>query len=109
MFYAINKKTGLVVSKLSGNNITVDWCENIEFEPNEIQEEILFRWWTIKDWKVIDTEKSLLKKSLEYRKKRASEYPWIWEQLDMIYKDAVNWTTLWKDLINEIKSKYPKN
>lgn len=44
----------------------------------------------------------------KYRELRANEYPPIKEQLDMQYKDMVNGTTVWKDLITSIKDKYPK-
>ena len=43
-----------------------------------------------------------------YKKQRASEYPLIHHQLDMIYNDEVNGTTTWKDAIKAIKDKYPK-
>lgn len=43
-----------------------------------------------------------------YAQKREQEYPHVKNQLDMIYKDQVNSTTTWKDLIATIKAKYPK-
>ena len=43
-----------------------------------------------------------------YIEKRVSEYPPIGEQLDMIYWDKINGTTLWQDTITTIKEKYPK-
>lgn len=39
---------------------------------------------------------------------RLSEYPEIGEQLDIIYKDMINWTSDWTTLITDIKNKYPK-
>lgn len=39
---------------------------------------------------------------------RLSEYPDQAEQLDMLYWDQVNGTSLWADKIQEIKDKYPK-
>ena len=44
-----------------------------------------------------------------YAEKRATEYPSVEEQLDMIYWDKVNNTNLWQEKITEIKNKYPKN
>lgn len=44
-----------------------------------------------------------------YVEKRKEEYPPITEQLDMLYWDKVNGTTVWKDTIQAIKDKYPKN
>ncbi|MBR6674702.1 MAG: hypothetical protein IKL32_02130 [Alphaproteobacteria bacterium] len=43
-----------------------------------------------------------------YAEKRLAEYPPIGEQLDMIYWDKINGTTLWQDIITTIKEKYPK-
>lgn len=39
---------------------------------------------------------------------RLADYPPIAEQLDMQYWDSINGTSLWADLITEIKAKYPK-
>lgn len=46
--------------------------------------------------------------STEYQRLRVKEYPSLEEQLDLQYKDALNWTTKWIDLIKTIKEKYPK-
>ena len=43
-----------------------------------------------------------------YVEKRMMEYPPLADQLDMIYWDKVNVTTLWQEKITEIKNKYPK-
>lgn len=43
-----------------------------------------------------------------YSEKRAAEYPSLPEQMDLIYWDKVNGTTVWQDTIAEIKAKYPK-
>ena len=43
-----------------------------------------------------------------YIELRREAYPSIQEQLDMLYWDMVNGTENWKDMISEIKSKYPK-
>ena len=43
-----------------------------------------------------------------YVEQRMAEYPSVTDQLDMIYKDKVNNTTMWQDLITSIKNKYPK-
>ena len=43
-----------------------------------------------------------------YAERRLAEYPSFGEQLDMIYWDKINGTTLWQDKITEIKTKYPK-
>ena len=43
-----------------------------------------------------------------YVELRAAEYPSREDQLDMMYWDKVNETTVWEDTIKEIKEKYPK-
>ncbi len=43
-----------------------------------------------------------------YRDMRRAAYPAITEQLDMIYWDGVNHTTVWADTIAAVKAKYPK-
>jgi hypothetical protein len=39
---------------------------------------------------------------------RVSAYPAIEKQLDMIYWDQMNGTTVWKDTITSVKKKFPK-
>jgi len=43
-----------------------------------------------------------------YAELRQQEYPSREEQLDMMYWDKVNGTTVWEDTIQSIKNKYPK-
>ena len=43
-----------------------------------------------------------------YAELRQQEYPSREEQLDMMYWDKVNGTTVWEDTIQAIKDKYPK-
>jgi len=44
----------------------------------------------------------------DYATLRSQEYPSRDEQLDMLYWDKVNGTTVWEDTIQAIKDKYPK-
>ena len=44
----------------------------------------------------------------DYATLRQQEYPSREEQLDMMYWDKVNGTTVWEDTIQAIKEKYPK-
>ena len=44
----------------------------------------------------------------QYQYDRASAYPSIQEQLDMLYWDSVNGTTTWADAIAQVKADYPK-
>ena len=46
--------------------------------------------------------------NLKYQRERASEYPKIVDQLDMMYWDQVNGTKKWAEKIKQIKSKFPK-
>ena len=43
-----------------------------------------------------------------YQELRAAEYPSLQDQQDMQYWDQVNGTTVWKNTIEAIKTKYPK-
>jgi len=108
MFYAINNDTGLITSKMS-QEMRVKWCIIIEYNPTEEEKEKLRLWCTIEDWEVVETDKYNTKMANMYITKRREVYPSFWEQLDMMYKDKVNWTSDWEDLIKDIKEKYPKN
>ena len=44
----------------------------------------------------------------EYARNRASEYPPIGDQLDMIYKDMKNGTTTHAEAVEAVKTKHPK-
>ena len=44
----------------------------------------------------------------EYARQRATSYPSVGDQLDMIYKDMKNSTTAHADAVEAIKAKYPK-
>ena len=43
-----------------------------------------------------------------YRSKRRRAYPKIGDQLDMIYWDKVNGTSIWQQTIATVKARYPK-
>ena len=45
---------------------------------------------------------------IQYSRNRASEYPSIQNQLDMIYWDRKNDTKKWDEAIKAVKDKYPK-
>lgn len=44
-----------------------------------------------------------------YQRDRASEYPSLADQLDMLYHDKINNTNTWLDAIQAVKNKYPKS
>ena len=43
-----------------------------------------------------------------YQELRQADLPSIGDQMDMQYWDAINGTTLWKDMITGVKTKHPK-
>jgi hypothetical protein len=43
-----------------------------------------------------------------YKYQRASAYPSIQEQLDLLYWDKINGTDNWEQAIAAVKTKYPK-
>lgn len=43
-----------------------------------------------------------------YRDYRRTVYPSLTDQLDMIYHDQVNGTTVWRDTIAAVKSQFPR-
>jgi hypothetical protein len=45
----------------------------------------------------------------DYIRQRKNSYPSIQDQLDMLYWDKINGTDNWKNVISNIKSKFPKN
>lgn len=47
-------------------------------------------------------------RQLNYAQLRQQEYEPIENQLDLLYWDKINGTTLWQDSISAIKAKYPK-
>ena len=47
-------------------------------------------------------------KAVVYRDQRRLAYPALADQLDMLYHDQVNGTTVWKDTIAAVKTANPK-
>ena len=47
-------------------------------------------------------------KAVAYRDQRRIAYPPIGDQLDMIYWDQINGTTVWRDTITAVKTAHPK-
>lgn len=52
-----------------------------------------------------DTQQSIVESTMTYAEKRAAEYPSITDQLDLIYHGGIE---AWKEVIDTIKTKYPK-
>ena len=48
------------------------------------------------------------KKHAPYRLARKAEYPSVEDQLDMMYHDQKEGTTVWLDTVEAVKTKYPK-
>ena len=57
----------------------------------------------------LESVENLLPTEETYIQKRAAAYPAIGDQLDMIYWDQINGTSVWKDTITNIKNMYPKD
>lgn len=57
----------------------------------------------------LKAEQDELEKTPLYIRERTSEYGSLGEQLDMIYWDKKNGTTVWENHIDTIKNKYPKS
>lgn len=45
---------------------------------------------------------------IKFNSDRAAAYPSVPDQLDMIYHDGINGTSVWKDAIAKVKSDIPK-
>lgn len=63
---------------------------------------------TLAELKAGHEELLIHRQNMAYKKLRASEYPPIEEQLDMIYHDRKNGTAVWDATISAIKTKYSK-
>ena len=50
----------------------------------------------------------IIRSANAYKDKRISAYPSTSDQLDMIYWDKINGTTIWVDAITAVKTLYPK-
>ena len=60
----------------------------------------------------IDAQIKILKAEYdvqEYARNRASAYPSMGDQMDMIYKDTKNSTTTHADAVEAVKTKWPKD
>ncbi len=55
-----------------------------------------------------DDPRSQSQKDEYYKDKRRVAYPRIQDQLDMLYHDTVNGTTVWVDAISNVKTTFPK-
>lgn len=74
---------------------------DIECSPQEEAEILLNR----ENFRI---QEELYESTQGYKDKRKLEYPDMQDQLDMLYHDLKNGTTIWRDLIDSIKKKYPK-
>lgn len=97
--------------KLSKNNVVVRMDFVTEIDKSKI------------DWYISDLTRQLenelelktmtdnMPKDIDvpYNIKRQNEYPPIQEQLDTLYWDLMNGTNNWRNLITDIKTKYPKS
>ena len=71
----------------------------IEIECTPAEEEAIRAQWANEEAKSALTR---------YVRGRVALYPPVQDQLDMMYKDMMNGTSFWKDLITSIKNQFPK-
>jgi len=78
-------------------NGEIQWFDNIQTQPtqSEIEAEIVR----------LQAEYE----AKQYQRDRASEYPALADQLDMLYHDRINSTDTWMEAIQAVKNKYPKS
>lgn len=88
-------------SVIVGNGTNYDYYKSIGMEEMDVEQAYDGRWY-LSGMAPAEPEKT-------YIELRQAEYPAIADQLDMIYWDNVNGTTVWQDTIAEIKAKYPKD
>jgi phage baseplate assembly protein gpV len=62
---------------------------------------------TSEELELLEQEK-IEQAAIEFKETRTYAYPSIGDQLDMLYWDGVNGTTVWADTIAQIKSENPK-
>ena len=53
--------------------------------------------------------KIVIAPDISYKRIRKRAYPSWQEQMDMQYEDEVNGTTTWKDAVEAVKTKWPKD
>jgi len=75
-------------------------CEIVAFD-REIQNDANGDWYE-------DDPRTEEEKKQAYKDRRRLEYPTVADQLDMLYHDAMDGTTTWKDAITAVKVKHPK-
>ena len=92
------------------------FLDYIEFdaEHTSVWDEILSRWGQ-DEWDDL-TKRQIRQDTLklewdahEYARTRATAYPSIGDQLDMMYKDTKNSTTTHADAVEAVKTKWPKD
>jgi hypothetical protein len=83
-------------------------------ESSLLSHEIITRWGQADYDDVTKREEHLDTLKLEwdakdYARNRASAYPLLGDQLDMMYKDTKNSTTTHADAVEAVKTKWPKD
>lgn len=78
----------------------VDGIE-VPLTPQEESDLLMKEAQTVKD-------SASLQAATAYIAERVAAYPAVGDQLDMMYKDKINGTTVWQDTISTIKTKFPK-
>ena len=103
-----------VISGSMKIDVTTAVCSLVENADCKIVDGKIVEWWS-KETKPTEAEIEAELKRLqdehdaqEYARNRASEYPPIGDQLDMIYKDMKNGTTTHAEAVEAVKTKHPK-
>lgn len=101
-----------MIVKNKNNNILNKW------EDTEINRKRLKKWGletytgeteTGYDGNLYICETAPLAPVPNYKELRATAYPPISEQLDMLYWDKVNNTNKWQETLSEVKNQFPKS
>ena len=84
----------------TGDGVSVSWEDIVWISSATITEEDLNA--KVKEVKATFTND-------QYKRDRADSFPRMQDQLDMQYHDEVNGTTTWKDAVEAVKTKWPKD
>ena len=96
----VEYKSGKENKKLSNINDYKSFFNVYSEEMVKMEQEV---------YQTLQAEQDEIEKTPLYQRNRLNEYSALREQLDMIYWDKKNGTTVWESHIDFIKNKYPKS
>jgi len=98
--------SGLITDEASFNN--VEWLASVTNEVGEYSVDARpaeVTWAAVQAAQIeIDSEYA----AQQYARDRAAAYPSLADQLDMLYHDAVDGTTIWQEAVAAVKAAHPK-